>query len=85
VTTSPAICGSGAADPVGVGVGVWVWVGVVGVVLADVLGDVLGAGGGSVDPPDWSSLLHAAKATREAPAPPRSSNRLVVRAPMERA
>ena len=83
VTTSPATCGSGAADSVGVGVGVGVSVGVgVGVVLAVVLVVVLGAAEGSGEPPDCSSPLHAARAASEAPAPPRSSTRLVVRTPM---
>jgi len=46
---------------------------------------VLGPADGSGDPPDCSSPLHAASATNEAPAPPRSSTRRVVRTPMGRA
>jgi hypothetical protein len=88
VITSPASFGFGTADSVGVGVAVsvGVGVGVVGVALAVVLAVELGgAADGSGDPPDCSSPLHAANAASEAPAPPRSSTRLVVRTPMGRA
>ena len=85
VITSPATCGFGAADSVGVGVGVSVGVGVGVVASVVVLAVVLGAADGSGDPPDCSSPLHAASAASEAPAPPRSSTRLVVRTPMGRA
>ena len=86
VTTSPASFGFGAADWVGVGVGGSVGVGDgVGVAPAGVLAVVLGAADGSGDAPDCSSPLHAASAASEAPAPPRSSTRLVVRTPMGRA
>jgi hypothetical protein len=56
----------------------------VGVVVV-VLVVVLGADDGSGDVPDRPSPLQAASAASETPAPPRSSTRLVVRPPMERA
>ena len=49
-----------------------------------VLAVVLGAAEGSGDPPDCSSPLQAASAASEAPAPPRSSTRLVARTSMGR-
>ena len=65
----------------GVGVGVSVGVGV-GVALAVVLVVVLGSAEGSGEPRDCSSPPHAARAASEAPAPPRSTVRLVARTPM---